>query len=251
MNSPAPKEPSMDEILSSIRQIIADDDAAVPPRRPGASPNPFAAGQVPAGMPAPRSAPVPMPTFPSLSEVSPEADDGEPLALSPDQILGDDSGQDEPVSFDFPDVEQAAPEPQLGDFGASASLVDPDDIGFEPDMPEALAPPPAPMRQPMAYSESRAVPRPSASVAHAAPMPDPHLSRDLAEQLIEPATNSAVRQTFSKLNGIGLGNHGVTLEAMMKDMLRPMLKEWLDENLPALVERMVEKEIARISRGVD
>jgi cell pole-organizing protein PopZ len=33
-------------------------------------------------------------------------------------------------------------------------------------------------------------------------------------------------------------------------MLRPMLKDWLDENLPALVERMVEKEISRISRGV-
>ena len=34
MNKPAPKEPSMDEILSSIRQIIADDDAAGAPRRP-------------------------------------------------------------------------------------------------------------------------------------------------------------------------------------------------------------------------
>jgi cell pole-organizing protein PopZ len=30
-----------------------------------------------------------------------------------------------------------------------------------------------------------------------------------------------------------------------------MLKEWLDEHLPAVVERMVEKEIARISRGLD
>ena len=34
MNKPAPKEPSMDEILSSIRQIIADDDAAVAPKKP-------------------------------------------------------------------------------------------------------------------------------------------------------------------------------------------------------------------------
>ena len=39
-------------------------------------------------------------------------------------------------------------------------------------------------------------------------------------------------------------------EAMIRDMLKPMLKDWLDENLPSLVERMVEKEIARISRGV-
>ena len=35
----------------------------------------------------------------------------------------------------------------------------------------------------------------------------------------------------------------------MREMMRPMLKEWLDENLPSLVERVVEKEIARISRG--
>jgi cell pole-organizing protein PopZ len=28
-----------------------------------------------------------------------------------------------------------------------------------------------------------------------------------------------------------------------------MLKEWLDENLPSVVERMVEKEIAHVARG--
>jgi cell pole-organizing protein PopZ len=30
-----------------------------------------------------------------------------------------------------------------------------------------------------------------------------------------------------------------------------MLKEWLDEHLPTVVERMVEREISRISRGVE
>ena len=46
-----------------------------------------------------------------------------------------------------------------------------------------------------------------------------------------------------------VGN-GTTVEGIMREMLRPLLKEWLDENLPSVVERMVEKEIARISRGV-
>jgi cell pole-organizing protein PopZ len=32
-------------------------------------------------------------------------------------------------------------------------------------------------------------------------------------------------------------------------MLRPMLKAWLDENLPALVERLVQDEIERLARG--
>lgn len=38
-----------------------------------------------------------------------------------------------------------------------------------------------------------------------------------------------------------------TLEGMVRDMLRPMLKEWLDTNLPAVVESLVSKEIARIA----
>ena len=62
MNKPAPKEPSMDEILSSIRQIIADDDAsaAPPPVNPGpmaAAPRPVTPTPVPA---APKPAPEPL-----------------------------------------------------------------------------------------------------------------------------------------------------------------------------------------------
>jgi cell pole-organizing protein PopZ len=38
-----------------------------------------------------------------------------------------------------------------------------------------------------------------------------------------------------------------TLEGLVREMLRPMLREWLDANLPALVEQMVAREIARIS----
>ncbi len=38
-----------------------------------------------------------------------------------------------------------------------------------------------------------------------------------------------------------------TLEGMVREMLRPMLKEWLDANLPTLVEGMVAREIARIT----
>jgi hypothetical protein len=38
-----------------------------------------------------------------------------------------------------------------------------------------------------------------------------------------------------------------TLEGLVKDMLRPMLKDWLDANLPNMVEALVAKEIARIT----
>lgn len=39
------------------------------------------------------------------------------------------------------------------------------------------------------------------------------------------------------------------LEGMVREMLRPMLKEWLDANLPSMVEEMVAREIARIAAG--
>lgn len=39
---------------------------------------------------------------------------------------------------------------------------------------------------------------------------------------------------------------GVTLEDMVTDMIKPLLKEWLDSNLPALVERIVEREVRKL-----
>ena len=226
MNKPAPKEPSMDEILSSIRQIIADDDAGAAPKKPAAAAPP-ARSFVPQPTPV---RPVPAP------EPEPEP---EPLALSPEQILRDTAAEDEAKpGLSFSELlGGAGPGPDLG-----ASLVDPDDVTFELDEPApAVTPPSRP-----APAFERPAPRP---VAAAAPMPAPNLSAALAEELLEPTTQSAVKSTFARLNSLQTVGTGVTIEDMMREMLRPMLKEWLDENLPAVVERMVEKEIARVSRG--
>lgn len=38
-----------------------------------------------------------------------------------------------------------------------------------------------------------------------------------------------------------------SLEGLVRELLRPMLAEWLDKNLPAMVEKMVQAEIARIA----
>jgi cell pole-organizing protein PopZ len=226
MNKPAPKEPSMDEILSSIRQIIADDDAGAAPKKPA----------IPA--PPPARSFVPQPTPVRLPDPEPES---EPLALSPEQILRDTAAEDE-----------AKPGLSYSELLSSAgpSLVDPDDVAFD-EIEDEPAPVPVFTPPPRAAAPAfeRPAPRPAASVALAAPMPDPTLSSDLAEQLLEPTTQSAVKSTFAKLSGLQTIGSGVTLEDMMRDMLRPMLKEWLDENLPSVVERMVEKEIARVSRG--
>jgi cell pole-organizing protein PopZ len=206
MNKPATKEPSMDEILSSIRQIIADDDAA-------------------ATTPPPPVAP----------RIPPSA---EPLALSPSQMLPKAEPAPAPASrmtsaYDEPDDSAEMHMPT-----GAPQLLDPEDIAFEG---EPEPPPPIPRAAPP--------PKPAMSVAQAAPMPDPALSRDMAEELLAPATNAAVASTFGKLTAMATIGTGQTVEGMMREMLKPMLKEWLDENLPSVVERMVEKEIARISRG--
>ena len=43
--------------------------------------------------------------------------------------------------------------------------------------------------------------------------------------------------------------HEPTLEDVVRDTHRPMLKSWLDENLPRVVERLVQEEIERVTRG--
>jgi uncharacterized protein len=44
---------------------------------------------------------------------------------------------------------------------------------------------------------------------------------------------------------------GRTVEQFIEDIARPMLKEWLDEHLPAIVERLVQKEIQKLSRRAE
>jgi cell pole-organizing protein PopZ len=235
MNKPATKEPSMDEILSSIRQIIADDDAS-------------------ATAPAPRPVPSPPPAEPlalSAAQMLPtprrmDAEPSRPVAYVPAAV-------DLPATREAP-VEHSAADPVEEILAEEAQLVDPEDIAFEPEPEPMPAPRPAPVATPIARApnpEPRPAPRPVASVARAAPMPDADLSADIAEQLLAPATDAAVQGAISRLGAVastGLG--GMTVEAMIRDMLRPMLKDWLDENLPSMVERLVEKEIGRISRGV-
>ena len=44
-----------------------------------------------------------------------------------------------------------------------------------------------------------------------------------------------------------VGNGEQTLEDLVKDLLRPVLKQWLDANLPDMVERIVREEVERIA----
>ena len=66
--------------------------------------------------------------------------------------------------------------------------------------------------------------------------------------LLSREATSAVGSAFSTLTET-VKKHQPTLEDVVRESLRPMLKSWLDENLPRLVEQMVQAEIERVARG--
>jgi cell pole-organizing protein PopZ len=75
------------------------------------------------------------------------------------------------------------------------------------------------------------------------------------EGLVSEDAAAASRQSLAALSTLrergGSESALVTgdgpLEAVVRDMLKPILKEWLDRNLPDIVEELVTREIARIS----
>lgn len=81
-----------------------------------------------------------------------------------------------------------------------------------------------------------------------------------SETLLSTGTASTTTGAFAKLSkafrptpveeSVADGA-GRTVEQFIEDMARPMLKEWLDENMPAIVERLVQKEIQKIARRAE
>ncbi len=63
--------------------------------------------------------------------------------------------------------------------------------------------------------------------------------------LMSPRTDNAVADAFEQLKNSATDN----LDGKVEALLRPMLREWLDNNLPSMVERLVRDEIERVSRG--
>jgi uncharacterized protein len=66
--------------------------------------------------------------------------------------------------------------------------------------------------------------------------------------LLSRKTTAAIGSAFNRLSETAR-KHEPTLEDVVRETLRPMLKSWLDENLSSVVERMVQEEIERVTRG--
>ena len=89
---------------------------------------------------------------------------------------------------------------------------------------------------------------------------DVHSEHARTAELMSATTASVAGGAFAKLSQAlqrtpeeesVADSGGRTVEQFIEDIARPMLKEWLDENLPAIVERLVQKEIQKISRRAE
>lgn len=168
-------DPSMEDILASIRRILNEEDT--PPA---------------AGTPPPEAASSP-----------PEAE--EPLTLSEEMLV------EEPAAPAASAPAAPAASPQDGN-------------------PVTRQPSPAP-----------------------APTEVPPAGPALDSGLIAPAAAAAAAASLGQLlravaseRGAAVSRGGPTIEDVVREELRPMLKEWLDQHLPEVVERLVRAEIERV-----
>lgn len=205
----AQREPTMEEILASIRRIISEEDK---PAEAGGdvldlepAPAPAAEIKAPppqAATPAPAPKAEPMPKA-AMAPVYGEAQEFTPPARSIEEdLIVDDSHLNEPTEAEFEVEHEIEPEPA----------------------PVAAAPAPAAREW------------------------TPPVDTGPTETLTSSPVAHQAAGTLGKLMGSMQVAPSGTLDDVVRELLKPMLKEWLDSNLPQIVEAEVAKEIDRIRR---
>ncbi len=171
------QEPSIEEILASIRQIIADDEEG---------------GQEAPSEPEPETPP-----------------EDEPIELT--ERIEEEEDFKESIEVDLQDAEEEI-----------------EDIFAEPE-PEPAPPPPPP------------------------PPPKPSRSKSDEESIFSDSARNSVLEGFGRLatqmpinRDASIG--GISLEDIVREMLKPMLREWIDANLPDIIEKLVQKELEKLAQ---
>jgi cell pole-organizing protein PopZ len=67
--------------------------------------------------------------------------------------------------------------------------------------------------------------------------------------IISEEAGRQVTASFSELAEAIAARGRKSLDEVAEDLMRPILQDWLDNNLPTMVERLVREEIERIARG--
>lgn len=222
----ASAEPSMEEILASIRRIIADEPDA----------------KEEASKPAPAKAAAAKPEVETMAE--PALDEDEHISEEDlDKLFAQSADDDEP-EMDVDDADESE-EPEVLDLADVAMVDEAEPLelveGLKEDEAEVAFAEPDPEPEPPRRSEA-----PKADMPRPRPTPEPDIPD---EPLVSAAAGASVQSAFGQLSHTILAANARTLDDLVKEMLRPMLRAWLDENLPVIVERLVRAEIERVSRG--
>jgi cell pole-organizing protein PopZ len=116
----------------------------------------------------------------------------------------------------------------------------------------AAAPPPASSEDDIVFDEEPSPEPAYQASAPAAPVYTPPPSIDLSgvDTILSPPSASAAAGSMARLAGsLRISDApNQTIEGVVRELLKPMLKDWLDKNLPAIVESRVEAELERIAR---
>jgi uncharacterized protein len=250
MTQPAKvQEPSMEEILASIRRIIADDEAKPPAAEKPATPSPPAEAkpEKPAAAPAakaPVMKDIPPSTIPA-AQAAAKAVAPPPVkpAPAPAPAPAASNSQDD-IDAMLAGLDEATSEAEIRPPLPDGEVFELTDEMAVPDAPKAAFHKIEPDDD-LVFAEAAA----ARAVRRQPAFEPPPLESPAPQQILSRSTVSAVESAFNTLANTVLSNNARTLEDLVKEMLRPMLKSWLDDNLPGLVERIVKAEIERVSRG--
>ncbi|MBK8909076.1 MAG: DUF2497 domain-containing protein [Rhodospirillales bacterium] len=188
------QEPSMEDILASIRRILSEEDEDKADAGRGAAP----ADDVDPNHATPER------DMPQLRPEETAASDGAQKQLAADPEAAARDG-DADVAFDSPESPVGAIDSHF-DLDGRSELQRDDVLDLTPEM------------------RANSMISPESALA----------STDVLAQLAKAILSR---------RDVAVGGSDVTIESMVREMLRPMLKEWLDRNLPYLVERLVKREI--------
>jgi cell pole-organizing protein PopZ len=203
------EEPSIEEILASIRQIISDDEDETVEENNDIEVE---------------SEPEPEPVVeakPAAAAEKPEAPKPEPEIVEEDEILELTEKVDEDDALDddiLPEVDEAP----MGDFNID---FDGDDDDLDADEIEEVA-----------------------IIEEIEEVMDDSLAEieNIIEGEAAQATLGAFERLAQSIPVARTGSESNTLEDIVRDMLRPMLRQWVDANMPAIAERLVKKELERL-----
>ncbi|MER8409927.1 MULTISPECIES: PopZ family protein [unclassified Mesorhizobium] len=266
--SSAQREPSMEEILASIRRIIEDSDGGR--KQPGdadelsqdleRASSAYAAPDVEAFRADLHAAPDGRKPV-TLAEVQAQLPAAEPVAARMETPVRPDPGPAKP-SMTLAEVSaRVAAEPITVEAPGSRPVADASiadwrreiaAVGEQARAVSDRSEAPKTAAQPSVETPSD---EPTAKAAVEPSRPDASVVRPVAASdaprpaIVSEHTGRQVAAAFGELSDAFASRSKKTFDEMAEEMLRPMLQDWLDNNLPTLVERLVREEIERVARG--